>query len=99
MSDTKRVKAEALRVRVLGGAGDTSPAEREAASRGVGDGVVGTYVAKVYRQATEVDDPDVEALRAAGFSDERIFELTVAAATGAGLRRLDAVFALLEDAS
>ena len=99
MSDTKRAKAEALRQRVLAGPGDTSPAERAAASRGVGEGVVGVYVAKVHHQATDVTEGDVEALRAAGLSDERIFELTVAAATGAGFRRLDAVLALLEEAS
>lgn len=99
MSDTKREKADRLRERVLSGPGAASAAEREAASRGVGEGPVGAYVGKVHQQATEVTDQDVEALRAAGFSDERIFELTVAAATGAGFRRLDAVLALLDDAS
>ncbi len=99
MTDTKRAKADHLRECVLSGPGAATAADREAASRGVGEGPVGAYVAKVYRQATEVADQDVEALRAAGFSDDRIFELTVAAATGAGFRRLDVVLSLLDDAS
>jgi alkylhydroperoxidase family enzyme len=47
------------------------------------------YVDKVHRHAYRVVDGDVEALRDAGWSDEAIFELTVAAAVGAGLRRLE----------
>ena len=37
-----------------------------------------------------VTDAQVEALRAADFSEDDVFELTVAAAVGAGLERLDA---------
>ena len=35
-------------------------------------------------------DEDVEALRAAGFSEDEIFEQTVSAAVSEGLARLDA---------
>ena len=38
----------------------------------------------------EVVDGDIEALKAAGFTEDEIFEQTVAAAIGEGLRRLDA---------
>lgn len=48
------------------------------------------YVETVRRHAYKVTDAQVEALRAAGLSEDEIFELTVAGAVGAGLERLDA---------
>ena len=48
------------------------------------------YLDKVRTGAFRVTDADVEALKDAGFSDDEIFEQTVAAAVGAGLARLDA---------
>jgi alkylhydroperoxidase family enzyme len=48
------------------------------------------YLAKVRTKAYTVTDGDVDALRAAGLSEDEIFEQTVAAAIGEGLRRLDA---------
>jgi alkylhydroperoxidase family enzyme len=48
------------------------------------------YLDTVRRHAYRVTDGDVEALRAAGHSDDEIFEHTVAAAVAAGLERLDA---------
>jgi alkylhydroperoxidase family enzyme len=44
----------------------------------------------VRRHAYRVTDSQVEALRAAELNEDEIFELTVAAAVGAGLDRLDA---------
>ena len=49
-----------------------------------------TYLDKVRRRAYTVTDGDVEALTAAGVSEEEIFEHTVAVAVIEGLRRLDA---------
>ncbi|HVV58555.1 MAG TPA: hypothetical protein VHC45_09345 [Gaiellaceae bacterium] len=48
------------------------------------------YLAKVRAKAYTVTDADVDALREAGLSEDEIFEQTVAAAIGEGLRRLDA---------
>ena len=48
------------------------------------------YVEKVRRHAWRVTGADVEALRAAGLSEDEIFEATVAAAVSAGLDRLEA---------
>ena len=42
------------------------------------------------RSAQPLTDADVEALKAAGCSEDEIFEQTVAAAIAEGLRRLDA---------
>ena len=48
------------------------------------------YLEKVHERAYTVTDGDVEALKAAGLSEDEIFEQTVAAAISEGLRRLDA---------
>jgi alkylhydroperoxidase family enzyme len=47
------------------------------------------YLAKVRERAYTVVDADVDALKDAGFSEDEIFERTVAVAIGEGLRRLD----------
>jgi alkylhydroperoxidase family enzyme len=47
------------------------------------------YLAKVRDQAYAVVDRDIEALEEAGFSEDLIFEQTVAVAIAEGLRRLD----------
>ena len=48
------------------------------------------YIDKVARHAYKVTDDDVAALRAAGYSEDQIFEATVGCALGACLHRLDA---------
>ena len=47
------------------------------------------YVAKVRDASYRITDADLAALKAAGCSEEEVFEMTVAAATGAALHRLD----------
>lgn len=47
------------------------------------------YVAKVAKHAYKVVDEDFEAMFDAGYDEEQIFEITVAAALGAGLSRLE----------
>jgi alkylhydroperoxidase family enzyme len=47
------------------------------------------YLQKVRDRAYAVLDGDIEALREAGFSEDAIFEQTVAVAIAEGLRRLD----------
>jgi hypothetical protein len=48
------------------------------------------YLAKVRGEAFRITDRDIEALKAAGHSEDEIFEQTVSAAVAAGLERLDA---------
>jgi hypothetical protein len=48
------------------------------------------YAAKVRDQSSRVTDADVDALKAAGASEDDIFEVTVSAAVGAAVRSLDA---------
>ena len=53
------------------------------------------YLDKVRNQAYKVTDADVQALKDAGFSDDQIFEQTVAAAVDAGLHRREQGLACL----
>ena len=53
------------------------------------------YLAKVHERAYTVTDADVDELLAAGHSQDEIFEQTVAAAIGEGLRRLDAALRVI----
>ena len=48
------------------------------------------YLEKVRLHAYKVTDRDVDEVKAAGFSEDEIFEHTVSAAVAAGLERLDA---------
>jgi alkylhydroperoxidase family enzyme len=48
------------------------------------------YADTVRRHAYRTTDAQVEALLEAGMSEDEVFEVTVAAAVGAGLERLDA---------
>ena len=48
------------------------------------------YLRKVHECAYTIVDGDIEALKAAGLTEDEIFEQTVAAAIDEGLRRLDA---------
>jgi alkylhydroperoxidase family enzyme len=54
-----------------------------------------SYLEKVRTRAYTVTDADVERLKAAGLSEDEIFEQTVAAAISEGLRRLDAASAVI----
>jgi alkylhydroperoxidase family enzyme len=84
-------KLRDLERRVLHGPGRLDPAVRQAAAEG-GDvpEALAAYVDKVRRHAYKVTDADVEVLKAAGYSEDQIFELTVASAYGAAIHRLRA---------
>jgi alkylhydroperoxidase family enzyme len=56
------------------------------------------YVDKVRRHAYKVTDADIAALLAEGYTEDEIFEITVAAAYGAARRRLDAGMSALSAA-
>ena len=47
------------------------------------------WVEKVARHAYRTTDEDIESLKAAGYSEDQLFELTVAAALGASRARLE----------
>jgi alkylhydroperoxidase family enzyme len=54
------------------------------------------YLEQVRTRAYTVTDGEVAALKAAGLSEDEIFEQTVAVAIAEGLRRLDAASAVIE---
>jgi alkylhydroperoxidase family enzyme len=82
---------EALVDRVLRGAGVTTPEERAAAAgTGPVTGPAAAVIEKVRRWAHKITDEDIAALKAAGMTDDAIYELTIAAAAGVAKRRLDA---------
>jgi alkylhydroperoxidase family enzyme len=77
--------------RVLDGPGRLDSALRRAAfGREVDDlpEAARVYVAKIHDHAFRITDGDVGTLLAAGYTEDQVFELTVAAAAGAGLQRL-----------
>jgi alkylhydroperoxidase family enzyme len=81
-----------LRDRILDGPGQLETSIRRAAFRDDLDSLpdpLAAYVDKVHRHAYEMTDHDTETLREAGLSEDQIFELTVAAAMGAGMLRFD----------
>ena len=76
---------------VLAGPGTLDPEIRRAAAEGADiPEPLRDYLDKVARYAYRVTDRDVATLRAAGYSEDQIFEATVSCALGAGLRRLEA---------
>ena len=81
----------ALRRAVLELPAHTDTATRAAAAGG--DPLpepLGSYLAKVRERSWRIGDDDVAGLRAAGLSEDEIFELTVAAALGTATRSLNA---------
>ncbi len=56
------------------------------------------WIRKVARHAYKTTDQDVASLRAAGYSEDQIFEVTVAAAIGASRARLERALEALHSA-
>ena len=81
---------ERLRAAVLGPEGLTYRSVREAAARGPLPHPWAPYVAKVHDASYRIGDAEIAELKEAGHDQEEIFEITVAAALGAALHRLDA---------
>ncbi|MDX1521110.1 MAG: hypothetical protein R3264_05750 [Anaerolineae bacterium] len=55
------------------------------------------YLRKVTLHAHKVTDEDIAALKAAGYSEEALFEITISAALGAGRTRLECGLAALKE--
>ena len=56
-----------------------------------------SYVKKIALHAYKTTDEDIEALRNAGYTEGAIFEITLSAALGAGMARLERGLAALKD--
>jgi alkylhydroperoxidase family enzyme len=90
MGSAFAVKLQELERRLLDRPGTLDPAVRRVIGTG-GDppAPLASYVEKVRLHAYKVTDQDIADLRAAGYSEDQIFELTVATAYGAARLRLD----------
>lgn len=98
MEDRYADQRQQLVAAVLGGPGALDPCLRQAAADGMGlPAELIPYVTKIHRHAYKVLDEDIAALLAAGWSEDELFELTISAALGAGLRRLEAGLQALEE--
>lgn len=96
--DRHAEKMRAVVDATLNGPGELSPGVRQAIADERLDEAppaLRSYLEKVAHHAYRVTDDDVEALKRAGLSEDQIFEATVAAAVGAGLKRLRAGLAAL----
>ena len=91
-------KVFALRRAVFDSEAVTDRASRRAAA--AGDELaapLGAYLSKVRDASYRISDSDFADLRTAGYGEEELFELTIAAALGAALLRRDAGLAALRD--
>ena len=99
MEDPYTAQMSRLQKTTLSGPGTLDATIRAAAATGQEvPAALATYVQKVNRHAYQVTDEDVQALLAAGYTEDQIFELTASTALGAGLARLEVALAALQKA-
>ncbi|NUP25572.1 MAG: hypothetical protein HOQ44_02585 [Nocardia sp.] len=98
--DEKRAAHRALVDSVLRGAGRAAPELRARAFAGAGlPPLVEPLIGKVVTAPGEVTDADFAAAKAAGFSEDQLFELVICAAVGRSARLYDAGLAALAAAT
>jgi hypothetical protein len=97
--DEKRAAYRALQERILNGAGSASPEQRARAFANAGlPRPLDELIAKVATRPAQVTDADFAAARAAGCTEDQLFELVICAAVGQSARLYDAGLAALADA-
>ncbi len=97
--DKKRAAYRALQYRVLNGPGRAPAEQRARAFRNEGlDPPLGGLLGQVATRPTQVTDADFAAARAAGCSEDELFELVICAAVGQSARLYDAGLAALAGA-
>jgi alkylhydroperoxidase family enzyme len=97
--DKKRAAYRALEDRILNGAGTATPEQRARAfSNAALSQPLARLVGKVPTRPAQVTEADFAAARAAGFSEDQLFELVICAAVGQSARLYDAGLAALAGA-
>ena len=109
MEESHATYAQHLIEAILTSPGDTEPSVRRAVESlsaqpggrpsGQTDAIppeLISYVRKVALHAYKTTDEDIEALLKAGYSEDAIFKITVSAALGAGMARLERGLAALK---
>ena len=95
MSDITQLH-RALVARVIDGDGTAPPELRRAAFDNAGLGEpMRTLIEKVADHAYRVTDEDIAAVRAAGLSEDQVFEIVVCAAVGQASRQYTSALAAL----
>ena len=90
---------KAVVVRILEGEGQASREQRKAAFDNAGlPEPARTLIEQVAKHANQVTDQDVAAVRAAGLSEDQIFEIVVCGAVGEAVRQHERALAALEAA-
>lgn len=90
----------ALVTRLLGANGEAAPSQRRAAFDNAAlPEPLATLVRKVAHHAYKVGDADIAAVRAAGLSEDQVFELVVCAAVGQATRQHETAMVALDAAS
>lgn len=99
--DEKRAAHRALVDRILKGEGRASAEQRARAfgNDGLDPPPLGALIGKVATRPVRVTDADFAAAKAAGFSEDQLFELVVCAAVGASTRMYEAGLAALAEAT
>jgi alkylhydroperoxidase family enzyme len=101
-TDRHREAFEALQTAILEGDGlvvTTAEMRRGAAERGDVPERLAAYVDAIHDHAYRISDRTVTDLRAAGASEDEVFEVTVSAAFGAARERLEAGLAAVRGAA
>jgi alkylhydroperoxidase family enzyme len=88
-----------LIARVVDGAGRATSEHRRAAFAGSGPDAARGLIEKVTKHAYKVTDQDIAAAKAAGLSEDEIYELVVCAAVGQANRQLESALAALTEAT
>lgn len=85
-------KLSRLEHRLLDGPGTTEPEARRSVASGdrMPDPLVDAYVENIRNQAYKIVERDIAELKAAGWDEDQIFEISICTAFGAARRRLQA---------
>ena len=98
--DTKRAAFGALVEGVLAHEGRATAEQRARAYRNSDvPSPLGTLIGKVATRPAQVTLGDFDAAKAAGFSEDQLFELVIAAAVGQSARQYEAALAALAEAT
>ena len=91
----------ALAKTVFDGAGHSTPALRRAVGGKGGDvpADLASVVDKIRRHAYKITDQDIAGLKAAGYGEDELFELTIATALGTAVKRLELALAAVDGIS
>ena len=100
MANEKRAAHRTLVERILRGPGETTTDQRaNAFANAAVDPALDPLLGKVATNPTRITDADFDPARAAGFTEDQLFELVIASAVGESSRVYEAALAALDEAT